>query len=244
MNFDKLVELITSEVMKKLNQANIRLEKVQEKKLLFLGNRENEAYKLYEDDLKAFGYKVMTLEDNEDIKSYDVVLMPSLNIKELSNLALGLPNGINEENVINALMNGIPVYVQEENVEYKNYSNTANKVFFKMYLEYENKLKDFGINIDNTQNILNSLKDEKNKKKNPQINSVDKGIEKPVEEKNTNEQKKNAYEISNKTLVSEKEIRSLYREGIRTIIIPKKVLITPLAKDFARINHVEIIREK
>lgn len=249
MDFDKLIELITKEVMKKLNKVGIELQSLEEQKILFLGSKEDSAYKVYEDGLSALGYKIQTTEEKENIKDYVAVIMPSLSIKELSNLALGLPNGLNEEIIIEAIMNGVPVYLREEEIEYKKYSNTANKVFFKMYIEYENKLKDFGINIKNTDNILNLIKEGKAKKKNTSVKSEENIKVNNIEEVNAETSKEisienNVYTISSNRLISENDMTNLYRKGIRTVNVPKKALITPLAKDFARINHIEIIREK
>lgn len=249
MDFDKLIELITKEVMKKLNKVGIEIESLEEQKILFLGSKEDSAYKFYENGLSALGYKIETTEEKESIKEYVAVIIPSLNIKELSNLAIGLPNGINEEIVIEAIMNGIPVYLREEEIEYRKYSSTANKVFFKMYLEYENKLKDFGINIKSTDNILNLIKEGKAKKKNTSIKVEENIKASNIEEVNPETSKEisienNVYTINSNRLISEKEVTDLYRKGIRIINVPKKALITPLAKDFARINHIEIIRKK
>jgi len=249
MDFNKLIELVTKEVIKKIKESGIQLmeskPEIQEKNLLFLGEKESAAYKFYDHDLKAFGYKLYSSEENSlTLNSYEGIIIPELSVKELSNIGIGASSSQREEIIINAMLQGIPVYLLEEGLVYRQFAKTANKVFFKMFSEYEDKLISYGMKIKKMNEISNVLKNEK--EKGTLINVIDGSGNLPVikEENEEKIQKKTINSnIVTKKLISEMDVRELFREGIREIFVSKKTLITPLAKDFARINHMEIKKE-
>ena len=47
--------------------------------------------------------------------------------------------------------------------------------------------------------------------------------------------------LSNKKLVSESDLRKPHINGVRTLIVDKKAIITPLAKDYIRINNLNVV---
>lgn len=247
MDFDKLVELITEEVMKRIKKAGIELEK--EKKLLYLDSEDSQEYKFFSNDLKSFGYKLVCLKENtEELTNYDGIITSNLKIRELSNLVLGVSCGLKESTIIQGLLEGVPVYVLENGLEYKKYFNTANKVLYNVFSSYEDKLSQFGAIIGTEEKILNTLKNKKHDKKdisgstnNQTTEAINETVYKVEETVQFKEAK--TLEIKERKLISESKIRELYRSGIRRIIVPKKIVITPLAKDFARINHMEIVKQ-
>lgn len=249
MDFDKLIELVTKEVIKRLKEAGIQLvgskPKIQEKNILFLGEKESAAYKFYDHDLKAFGYKLYSLEENSlTLNAYEGIIIPELSVKELSNIGIGVSSSQREEVIVNAMLQGIPVYLLEEGLVYRQFAKTANKLFFKMLSEYEDKLISYGMQIKKMNEISNIFKNEKEKStfinitdNSDNVQVIKKEYEEKIQKKTINSN------MITKKLISEMDVRDLFREGVREILVSKKTLITPLAKDFARINHMEIKKE-
>ncbi len=225
MDMENLVEMITKEVMKRIQGLCYEEKRGSKEKVLLLGDF------LSSSNIKEAleeKYIVDSYKDGLNIDSYKAVVLPNLCLKGLSNLALGLCNGEYEEVVIKALFKGKKVYILEDGIEYRSYMSSANKNLYKLYIEYERKLTYNGIDILNEANLINVLLCGGN------IHKVDTEI--------VCEEKQTVMELPMKKLIAESDLRKLCIKGIKQINIAKKSILTPLAQDFIRINHLKLNR--
>ncbi len=224
MNYDKLVDLIVQEVYKKL-QETVKMTK-----------KNQTAVIIGEEDLttvtKAIG-------DNFNVTSYgdgdvvgDVIIVSALTIKSMANLATLTGTNDEENFIIRSLMEGKKVYLLEDGLEYRRYKNTAPKALYNKYLDFEKELKVYGVNvISYIGNVVNNV----TKKEDDIINTSVAEIISPVLDEVT-------LEIRNKKLISEADLRKPFINGMKSLIIDKKSIITPLANDFIRIHNLKVKR--
>lgn len=218
MEYDNLVNLIVEELYKKLKETpNINDRR---KKAVIMQNDNIEKY--YE----ILGAEYNLINYDEAIKDCDVVIVPKLCLKGMGNLA-NLTCSTNEEHfIIKMLMKGRKVYIIEDGMYYKRYKNTAPKQLYNKYLDFEKQLTNYGIKI------LNSSFNNTYKIEEIQSTNINRDI---LMDKSA--------QITNKKLITESDIRKHYINGSKVIVIDSKSIITPLAKDFVKINHIEIMRK-
>lgn len=222
MEYDNLVNLIVEELYKKLKETpNINDRR---KKAVIMQRDSVEKY--YE----ILGNQYNLINYDETIKDCDLVIIPKLCLKGMGNLANLTCSTSEEHFIIKMLMNGSKVYILEEGMYYKKYKNTAPKQLYNKYLDFEKQLTNYGIEIINSY-FNNTYKVEEIQSIN-NISNINKDIlmDKSVE-------------ITKKKLITESDIRKHYINGSKVIVIDSKSIITPLAKDFIRINHIEIMRK-
>lgn len=206
MNYDQLINMLVDEIYKKINSK----EPVKER-MIVIGNRESEKVKEFEEK-----YSVKKYENNTEI--VEALFLTDLSIRALSNLSLGVASSKIEEYILRHIMAGKNIYILSEGLEYKEYKKTAPKILYSKYVEAEEKLISYGINIISSTNevIKNEQEDIK------EINENGKSI------------------TLAKKLISESDLRKPHINGVKEIIIDKKSIITPLAKDYIRINNINI----
>ncbi|MGL5379455.1 TIGR02536 family ethanolamine utilization protein [Clostridium sp.] len=220
MNFDNIVDLIVEEVYKKIKESPKNSGK--NKLAVVIGeNKDNNSFNIVDNTYSIVQY-------NENIKDCDVVIVPFLCIKGMANLANLTTTTKSEYFIIKMLMSGKKVYVLEDGLHYRKYKNTAPKALYNKYLEFEDKLINFGVEIIQSSNIENKLLNSSSLERLPLVNNV-------------GESEKSG-EIRNKKLISEADLRKIYMSGSRVIFVDKKSIITPLANDFIRINNINIIK--
>lgn len=212
MEYDKLVNLIVEEVLKKLNKSTYENTS---KKVAVIFNK---------DDLQKYSeimepeYEVVLF--NENIKDCNIVVITKLCLKGMANLANLICSTKEESFVIKMLMQGKKIYISEDGLLYKKYKSSAPKQVYNKYLEFENILKNYGIEVMN-DSISN--------------NSVENNIDTVNLEKSISISKK---------LITEADIRKQHILGNKVIFIDKKSVITPLAKDYIKMNHIEILNKE
>lgn len=219
MEYDNLVNLIVEELYKKLKETpNINDRR---KKAVIMQNDNIEKY--YE----LLGAEYNLISYDEDIKDCDVVIVPKLCLKSMGNLANLICSTEEEHFIIKMLMSGRKVYIIEDGMYYKKYKNTAPKQLYNKYLDFEKQLTNYGIEIlRNSFNNTYKLEEAQIINNIPNIINIDESAE-----------------ITNKKLITESDIKKHYIKGSRLIVIDSKSILTPLAKDFIRINHIEIMRK-
>lgn len=234
MDMEKLVEMITKEVMKRIKKLSYDENRYVKDKILLLGDCFESSN--IEEALEE-KYIVDLYNSDVNVDCYKAVVLSKLNLKVLSNLALGLCNGQYEEIIINALFKGKRVYVLEDGMEYRKYMSSANKNLYKLYTEYEQKLMYNGVDILNEGNLIRTLLCGQDIHKSQNHEVYEDGISEKIE--NKQEFIKNSL---SKKLITEVDLRRLYMDGVKEINILKKSILTPLAQDFIRINHLKIKR--
>lgn len=227
MEYDKLVDLIVEEVCNKVNNGKISGGSVRKVAIVINENNLNEITKVLENDYKISIY------GNEDIEG-EIVIIPTLSLKAMANLATLVISEAQEEFIIKMLMMGKKVYVLESGLEYRRYKNTASRALYNKYLDFENQLKIHGIQIIGY--IGEVKKDDKNLL-NYESNDVS-GSE-VLSSDNTDGLK---LELRNKKVISETEIKGNFITGINSLVIDKRSIITPLASDFIRTHNLRVKR--
>lgn len=236
MEFDKLVALITEQVFN-----NIKQNTVMKKKILLLSKENNNKIQ----ELLGSDFDLEYYEDNIDLNSYEHIICPSLCTNGLASLALGMSSSKMLSKMIEAIFMGKNVIVLEDGMEYRKFKGTAPKTLYKTFLEYEEKVRNFGVRIVQ----VDSLKIELNQKKSKNNliedetakHNADVVFHKEVQSTEIIEVKDSLH-IRNKKLIAESDLRKVYMNGVRNITIDKKSILTPLAKDFVRIYHLNITR--
>ena len=220
MEYDNLVNIIVEELYKKLKETPSNDTR---KKAVVLEKNIDKYYKMLGNEYEIVSY-------SENIKDCDVVIVPTLCLKGMGNLANLTCSTKEEHFIIKMLMKGKKIYILEEGMYYKKYKNTAPKQLYSKYLEFERQLINYGIEIlgsslNNTYTLQDNIYTD---------NKLD-NAPKRVANKTA--------EITNKKLISESDIRRQYITGSNVIVIDSKSIITPLARDFIRLNHIEIMRK-
>lgn len=230
MYSEELVELITKEVM---NRLKILLEEnnKSKKKLLIL-EHSKDLCPILSGALNDNNFTIDCLENMGDIESYEGIILQNISNSELVNLSLTIQGSMKEKVAIEAALKGLNLYAMEKGVEYKKYAATANRVLFNTFKDHEEKLKSYGVNFVGLKGLLSTLKSE-NVNVSPKSERNDKS-EVSVQIKDE------ANKSIKKKLISETDLRNLYKDGVKEVVIPKKSIVTPLAKDFARINKLLI----
>lgn len=221
MNYDKLVDLIVEEVYKRLNNS----QKVYSNKKVAVILDKKDINK-YEEILRN---EYTLIEYDESIKECDIVIIPQLCLSGMANIANLTSSSDREYFTIKMLMMGKKVYVLEDGLHYRRYKNTAPKALYNKFLEFEKQLINFGVEI-----IPNPFHIENTKESSVYSKDIT-----PINNLYNNE----SYDIRNKKIITEADIRKHYINGAKVILVDKSSIITPLAQDFVKINRIEIIRK-
>ncbi|KAJ52580.1 ethanolamine utilization protein [Clostridium tetanomorphum] len=236
MELEELIKFVTDEVTRRLKD-NIKSYK--KRKILVLEQSNSEEFLVLTENYNKELYECFSLDLYEkNTECYDFILVPKLNNRELANISLGISCGIREEIVIDSILRGKKVYIFEEGLEYRKYNKTCNKVFFKMYEDYEKKLIEFGLSIvgKNKFNTLSEEEEENKEVKKEENENTD------IKTNDINTCNQQCILEGDKKLLTETDIDKLYKSGIREIIIKNKTVITPLAKDYIRIKKIIVKR--
>ncbi|MFQ9976690.1 hypothetical protein [Clostridium cadaveris] len=216
MDYDKMVSIIVEEVLDKLKETPI-INDCNKKAVIFQNGDLEEFY-----DLVGKEYEVISY--NKNIRECDIAILPKLDLSVMANLA-NLNASSNEEKfILNMLMKGKKIYVFENGMEYKIYKDSAPKQLYNKYLNFEKQLINYGIEIINeslSSKITTSCNKDLLKDFSPEIIKSEKIFKK---------------------VITENDIRRVHEKGENVIIIGEKNILTPLAKDFIKINNMEIIK--
>jgi ethanolamine utilization protein len=218
VNYDNIVNLIVEEIYKKLNNNEV--------------TNKAKAVLLWEDNKAKFDMlnnEFDILHFDKDLRDCEILIVSKLCMRGLCNLALGNSTSDEERFILKMLMKGKKVYILDEGIEYKRYKETAPKALYNKYLAYEEELKKFGVEIIKDISFITS----QNKYT---VGKVE--IKKDVFKVND----EFSLDLRNKKLISECDLRKPQINGVKTIIVDKKSIVTPLATDFIRIHHLKLKR--
>lgn len=227
MNYDKLVDLIVHEIYEKMNALNNPVTQFKKSVIVTSSFNKSDITKELEENFKVLFYEA-------GYREADILVIPYLSIKSMANLANLSVSEELEEFIIKMLMIGKEVYILEEGLEYRRYKNTAPKALYSKYLDFEKQLKIYGIQV------ISYIGEIKNLDKN-----LLKLEEKNISEENifiSDESNKSIVEIRNKKVISESEIKKAFLNGINSLVIDKKSIITPLAADFIKTHNLIVKR--
>lgn len=243
MDYEKLIEFLVDEIYKKIHDEDNKSNYLEKKKsIVVMGESDVDFYK---ESLKEFDINPLTSE----CKDCDILLISKLCIKGLSNISQGTCTTKAEKFALEMLLKGKKVYILEDGIEYRKYKNTAPKVLYNKYIKFEEELLAYGIEVINDLNKISvESKDQK-----VSFNGIKEEINKNLclfSESKIKEEKdlesaiivdELTINLSNKKLVSESDLRKPHINGVKTLILDKKAIITPLAKDYIRINNLNVV---
>lgn len=226
MEMNELIAMITKQVKQRLEAAESK------KRVLLVESSSSPCFKsccgLLEDD----SFKISDIEEyktGENLDSYDLVVVPNLSIKQLSDTALGIVGGSCQKVMIESILKGKKAYIIEEGIEYRKYKAVCPEGFYNMLAEYEARLASFGICIIKSSELQNAIMAGENS------NCAVCSGEKPLE---TGKSIK-----LDKKIITETDIQKLSRQGFNEIIAGKRTIVTPLALDSIKINNIRLIKE-
>lgn len=245
MDYEKLIEFLVDEIYKRIQEENKEGNSLEKKKSIVVIGESNVDY--YRKALKEFDINSLTSE----CKDCDILLISKLCIKGLSNIAQGTCTTKAENFALEMLLKGKKVYILEDGIEYRKYKNTAPKVLYNKYIKFEEELLAYGIEvIDDLNKISIGNKDEKVSscnefreeiKKNGYLGEGKKQFDGEKNLETSIVEDEFTINLSNKRLISESDLRKPHINGVRTLIFSKKAIITPLAKDYIRINNLNVV---
>lgn len=232
MDFEKLVEAVVKEVIKKLKQMENQSEK---EKILVIASSNEEYEKLVDKIGKDY-----ELHNYDNIKtilpSYQKVVMTGICNTLLSSLAMGLSRGSLDSQIIEFLMEGKKLYLIEEGIAYRKYEKEKNESLYNLYKNYEEKLESYGIRIVSYNSLSEVLASGNEIKEKNVTNSVNE------KKKDILDIRSDVIEVLNKRLISESDLKRVYMNGVKEVKISKKAILTPLAQDFIRIHKMKVNR--
>ncbi len=152
------------------------------------------------------------------------VLVTELSVEMLSHLALASPVTEEEKFMLKALLQEKPLYILEEGVEYRKYKKQAHKALYALLMTYEDKIKKYGVSFISHLDKMQATKP---------CETVAEGTVRG----NIN------LDMTYKKLLLESDLIKKHIEGVCTVVITKQCIITPLAEDYIRKQHIRIQRE-
>lgn len=153
------------------------------------------------------------------IRGHKIIICPSLSLSQLSNIANGAAGDSLSKVFIDSVAYGLEVIQLREGMKYQDYASTMPKPMYNMYKEYEGKLRSFGIKLMS----IDELRQYIGASQKPS----------PCDE---------AVRITKKA-VTELDIRRVCGDGKNLITLAKGCIITPLAADYIRENHILVNKE-
>ena len=222
MDFERLVEAVYQELACKLKQ-----DKKQGSVCVLSHNRVPELERIFKgsSDIVYF-----SKENYLEHDPYKMVLIPRLTVTMLANLANGIGTTVEEQFILYQLLQGQKVIVLQNGVEHREYKKQSPALLYKVYEEYEKKLKGFGVFFLYSNELLKEPKQ----------------LEEEKPEQLTEQELKVPCKKSSKItkrVISEADLQKIHLQNIKEITISDKSIITPLAKDFIRTHHLVITHQ-
>jgi ethanolamine utilization protein len=212
MDMNLLVDLVYKELTNKL-----AVEKRSDSICIIANNRVQEIESIFNDS-----YYVDYFSEDMENKEYKITIVPSLTTTMLANVANGLGTTKDEQFILSQLLRGGKVIVLKNGVEYYRYKTHAPNLLYKVFEEYERRLKGFGIPFLSSDKLLSDQSEEPEEV--VKIAAV------------------KTFTLT-KRLISESDLQRLYLKNIKEITVNEKSIITPLAQDYIRTHQLVITKE-
>lgn len=160
---------------------------------------------------------------SKGVVGYEGIVITKLTVDMLSHIALSAATTGEESFIIRALLQEKSVYMMEQGIEYRRYKKNAHKALYTLLMDYEDKINKYGIKCISHLDEIS-------------IEEVDRGNEKIQEVIRENVK----LDMTYKKLLLESDLIKKHIEGICTVSISKRCIITPLAEDYIRTHHIHI----
>ncbi|NEZ44033.1 ethanolamine utilization protein [Paenibacillus alvei] len=233
-----IIEAVTAEVMKRLNLERQEETAPAKKRAVLLTV---EAVPELENVLKPY-YDVLYYD--ESLRDCDVLIIPKLCLQLLSNLANGLSVGPRERFVLTMLLKGREVIALEEGLLYRKYKATAPVLLYKLYDEFANKLRAYGIRLVKEHDLLGACLEDSH---------VEAGSGLQAEQQLAEKREDSHVEFApstphaqefvlNRKVITEAELKKYRLHNGKEIVIDRHSIITPLAQDYLRMQKMQVHR--
>ncbi len=201
-----LVDEIMEEVYRRL-ESKVSQE-LTRKKLIVIGPMPNSDLENLQSIYELSSYK-------KEIVGYEGIVITKLTVDMLGHIALGAAVTEEESFIIKALLQEKPIYMIEQGIEYRRYKKNAHKALYTLLMDYEDKIKKYGIRcISHLDEIP--------------IEEIEKGNDKIQEVIRENIR----LDMTYKKLLLESDLIKKHIEFISTIRILNSCIITTLAEDY------------
>ncbi len=170
----------------------------------------------------AYGERITA---DETDKQYDLVLIETMPIPMMVNLALGNYICLEEQLIIEALLCSKPVYLLDSGLEYRQFRQATYNALFAQYEEYEKRLLQLGIRKITHLGEIGVERVEIDKY-NRHLDAIN---------QSTN------IDLSYKKLLLESDLLKLHTKGKVAIKIDKSCIVTPLAGDFIKSHDINLL---
>lgn len=177
----------------------------------------------------ARGCRVCALEDygaGGDILAYRRVVITALTMAELADIAAGRDAGPAQSAVLQALLQGVEVYLCEEALPHRAYAGMGSTVLYGVLEGYVRTLRTYGVRPANLWQPRQTAPAKPPRFQAPAAPEVV-GSAKP----------------NSALVITEEAARALVRTGDRQVALPRGAIITPSGWDVFRSGGVEIVKE-
>ncbi|SCZ04462.1 hypothetical protein [Alkaliphilus peptidifermentans] len=226
MEKEALVEKITEEVMKLL-QGKETIKKLQSTRKALILSYKDETSRQNITQLETLGTECLFLDEchQDEVKYVDFILLPNLSLNSLTYMAMGIEGDEISKRAIRGMLYGKDIFVLSEGIEYRSFQSTSHPHFHQIYMDYEEKLKGYGVKIGSLNEILALTTGQ---------------LKQPKESIKQEETEEKAF-ISNK-LITEMALREMCCKENSQLSIDAKAIVTPMAKDYIRMKKIQIVR--
>ncbi|SHI97702.1 hypothetical protein [Lutispora thermophila] len=216
-----LVDRIAEEVLKRIENCSA--------KVLLIGQGESLKGELDKAGILYDHYSGYS--DELDLDNYEHIIIDGMSNYHLVTSALLVPGTDISKLILKGRLTGKKVYVEKSSLEYKKYEVTIDKGLKEKFEFYEKTIAGYGVQFFNTQDIIKVI-----------IGSCENII--AVDERNLEKKcREEECFLLDKKLITEQDLRKLVQKGHRKIRIGNKSIITPLAKDYIKINNICLFKE-
>lgn len=233
-----LIDAVAAEVIKRLNQEYQEEPAAAKKRVVLLTV---EAVPELENVLKPY-YDVLYFD--ESLRDCDVLIIPKLCLQLLSNLANGLSTGPRERFVLTMLLKGREVIALEEGLLYRKYKPTAPVLLYKLYDEFANKLRAYGIQLVKEHDLLTACLEDSHVEAGTGL-QVEQQLAERREDAHVESAPSNPHAqefVLNRKVITEAELKKYRLHNGKDIVIDRHSIITPLAQDYLRMQKMQVHR--
>jgi len=139
IEYDKLVELITKEVMRIADENGVSA--YNKEKALVIGRKDTLPI------VHSSKYSLVSFDeigDKADVSAFERIYISELTLTELCDIALGRDETPRSSAVINALLSGKEVFILESSLPHRKFAGKGSRELFKQYEGYVNRIISFG----------------------------------------------------------------------------------------------------
>lgn len=152
--------------------------------------------------------------------SYDIVLAAQMSLDTMAQVALGNPQNKESACLLKSLLEGKQVFALLRGLEYRIFRDKAVKTLYRMYQEYEDRIRQYGIRIIGD------------------IGEIREQAE--VSEGST---QAGYLDLTGIKVLTETNFSKMCSGGSGRILIDRNAVITPLAKDYVSNHRLRLERQ-